>query len=433
MSALNNNTNNEKILDIVNPNEFFSINILDPIAYGDNQKYYNPWLRTAFKGRKGRRWDEMINRYDNDDIYDDMHLKVGDNKYIRINPNYVEPSQNGGWGKYTYMEDGVPKTVDLTDLNIFYRHNPGTTTSTTGTSNTSTPTGSYLHLNDKTAPANTPNYDAYTYSEWSNDKNPWARNVENIRSLGNIYGDIDTAEELGILAQLQGAQNAINYINTKAKKSLFDNSQFTGNADDVKRAAALLGQYATTAEGKPFYEQLRRGYASLDNMDKYAAYDAVKDWKDINGKGDAAMDKHYLNEALNSRDKRYRGAQFFRKYAGDKTWGNLANQFARNNRFRDDYTVDENHVKDRLNRDAGLGNGRKLIDIYNDIIKNSPNIKDEQAYAIFRDMTRRRFKMDNDFWNRHATYLSGIRDKVVGADEVIFKKEGGQIFNMLFV
>lgn len=130
----------------------------------------------------------------------------------------------------------------------------------------------------------------------------------------------------------------------------------------------------------------------------------------------------------------YRGAQFFRKYAGDKTWGNLANQFARNNRFRDDhYTVDEEHVMDRLNRDAGLGNGRKLIDIYNDIINNSPNIKDEQAYALFRDMTRRRFKMDNDFWNRHAPYLAGIRNKVIGADDVLFEKEGGQIFRMLFV
>jgi len=129
----------------------------------------------------------------------------------------------------------------------------------------------------------------------------------------------------------------------------------------------------------------------------------------------------------------YRGAQFYRKYAGDKTWGNLANQFAVNNLFRKDYTVDADHVMGRLNRDAGLGNGRKLIDIYNDIINNSPNITDEQAYAIFRDMTRRRFKMDNDFWNRHATYLSGIRDKVVGADETLFKKDGGQIFRMLFV
>lgn len=102
----------------------------------------------------------------------------------------------------------------------------------------------------------------------------------------------------------------------------------------------------------------------------------------------------------------YRGALFFRKYAGDQTWGNLANQFATNNRFRDDrYTVDENHIMERLNRDAGLGNGRKLIDIYNDIINNSPNITDEQAYALFRDMTRRRFKMDNDFWNRHRDYL----------------------------
>jgi len=194
-----------------------------------------------------------------------------------------------------------------------------------------------------------------------------------------------------------------------------------------------LGQYAATAEGKPFYEQLRRGYASIDNMNRYAAYDAVKDWKDINGAGDAAMDKNYLNEALNSRDKRYRGAQFFRKYAGDKTWGNLANQFARNNRFREDYTVDENHIMERLNRDAGLGNGRKLIDIYNDIINNSPNITDEQAYALFRDMTRRRFKMDNDFWNRHALYLKGIRNQVIGANDVLFEKEGGQIFRMLFV
>ena len=128
----------------------------------------------------------------------------------------------------------------------------------------------------------------------------------------------------------------------------------------------------------------------------------------------------------------YRGAQFYRKYAGDKTWGNLANQLAVNNLFRKNYTVDENHIMDRLKRDAGLGNGRKLIDIYNDIIKNS-NLTDEQAYALFRDMTRRRFKMDNDFWNRHAPYLSGIRNKVVGADEVVFEKEGGQIFRMLFV
>lgn len=301
-------------------------------------------------------------------------------------------------------------------------------TSGTTSSSTSTPTGSYFHLNDKTAPVNTPNYGAYTYNEWMNDENPWGRDAENLLSLGNIFGDIDTAEELGILAKLRGAQGAMQYINDNSGgKALFKDNQFIGTPDDVKLAATLFGKYANTDAGKPFNEQLRRGYASLDNMNKYAAYDAVKGWTDTS-------DKNYLNQALNSRDKMYRGAQFFRKYAGDKTWGTLANQFASNNRFRDDhYTVDEKHVMDRLNRDAGLSNGRKLIDIYNDIINNNPNISNEQAYALFRDMTRRRFRMDNDFWNRHAPYLAGIRNKVIGADEVLFEKEGGQIFRMLFV
>lgn len=421
-------TNDEKFLQ---EGEFFPISIVSPMAYEDNNTYYNPWLRIAYKGAIGDRWREMVKRYGDNDVYNDMYLQIG-NKYIRINPQFLTPGKKRNeWAKYTYVdENGATQTVDLNDLNVFYRRNPGlgaaSTPTTTTAPSTSVPTGSYFHLNDRTAPVIAPNYGAYTYSEWMNTENPWARNVENIRSLGNIYGDIDTAEELGILAQLQGAQGAMDYINNQSKKELFKDRRFVGDANDVRTAATLLGKYATTDEGKPFNEQLRRGYASIDNMNRYAAYDAARNWQD-------QSDKNYLNQSLNSRDKMYRGAQFFRKYAGDKTWGNLANQFASNNRFRDDhYTVDEKHIMDRLNRDAGLGNGRKLIDIYNDIINNSPNITDEQAYALFRDMTRRRFKIDNDFWNRHAKYLSGIRNKVIGADEVLFKN-GGQIFRMLFV
>jgi hypothetical protein len=96
---------------------------------------------------------------------------------------------------------------------------------------------------------------------------------------------------------------------------------------------------------------------------------------------------------------------------------------------------------DRLNRDAGLGNGRKLIEIYNDIINNSRDsdgrdlLTPEQRYRIFRDMTRRRFKLNNDFWNRAENgraSLKGIRDKVYSNEDILFKN-GGQIFRMLFV
>lgn len=414
---------------------FFPISINNPIAYGDNSTYYNPWLRIAYKGAPKGRWKEMENRYRDEDEYNDMYLQIG-NKYIRINPEFVTPGKTkDDWGTYTYVDDkGQTQTEKLTDLNVFYRHNPGLgTVSSTGTSSTSTstPTGGYLHLNDKTAPVNTPNYGAYTYSEWSNAENPWARNAGNIRSLGNIYGDIDTAEELGILAKLQGAQAAMKYINDNSGgKTLFSGDQFTGIGDDVKLAAALLGKYAASDEGKPFYEQLRRGYASIDNMDKYAAYDAVKDWTGSDG----GADKNYLNEARNSVDGRYNGARFFMDYAGDKTWGTLANEFARNNRFREDYTVNGKHVMDRLNRDAGLGDGRTLIQIYNDIItknQNQKNLDDETRYRIFRDMTRRRFKLDNNFWNKYGL-MDFARNYVYGADNIRFK-DGGQIFRMLFV
>lgn len=374
-------------------------------------------LYNALIGKRLNNWEQLQRNYDDDDPTNDFYYSEdGGRTSTKINPrDVIASNERGVWGTY--------KGSRL-DPNKIYTQNKLTPTAL----------GTAFRLNSNTPPVSTPNNKAYSYNEWKNGQ------LGDLRPLANIYGDIDTANEFNIIRNLEGGQDAIDYINNNFVdasgnlKALFDSTGFRGTNEQLKAAASLLNEYLTSDQGKNLATKLRRGYASLDNIDKYEAYDAVKDWQDISGEGDAAMDKNYLNQALNSRDKMYRGAQFFRKYAGNKTWGNLANQFARNNRFRDDhYTVDEEHVMDRLNRDAGLGNGRKLIDIYNDIINNSPNIKDEQAYALFRDMTRRRFKMDNDFWNRHAPYLAGIRNKVIGADDVLFEKEGGQIFRMLFV
>ena len=373
----------------------------------------NP-LYNAFLGKQKTNWNTMRTRYDDPDDSNDLWLRngtEGNYLYTRINPTKLQEAGSGKW----MTLDGTP----LDPNNLFWRNKLIPTAS-----------GAAFRLNSNTPPTIPSNDNAYSYNEWKAGT-PLVGNLNQLQLLSNIYGDIDTRDEFNIINGLgSNGQAALSYINDNYidangnKKSLFNNGQFTGTDDELKAAAALLNQYLTNdAVGKEFATQLRRGQATLPMLDRYKAY------SEFSGEGD---DKIYLNQALNSRDKMYRGAQFYRKYAGDKTWGNLANQLAVNNLFRKNYTVDENHIMDRLKRDAGLGNGRKLIDIYNDIIKNS-NLTDEQAYALFRDMTRRRFKMDNDFWNRHAPYLSGIRNKVVGADEVVFEKEGGQIFRMLFV
>lgn len=406
---------------------------------------------TSTRGTNNRRRTRSVSRptlysFDQSNISniikdEDMREKLGinDGQFFEMKSGNSAPQgydndnydyyfwKNGAWSRYT----GNDRSMEPGYYTGIKKGQSLSGTSGATTSSTSAPTGGYLHLNDRTAPVITPNYGAYTYSEWMSDTNPWgATNFDNIRSLGNIYGDIDTEEELNILAQLQGAQGAINYINSNSGENpLFVNNQFTGNADAVKRAAALLGKYAASDEGKPFYEQLRRGYASLDNMDKYKAYAATKGWTDADG----IEDRNYLNEARNSVDGRYNGARFFMNYAGDKTWGTLANEFARNNRFREDYTVNGKHVMDRLNRDAGLGDRRTLIQIYNDIISKNPDLTndDERKYRIFRDMTKRRFKLDNNFWNRYGL-LPWARDNVYGTGNIRFKN-GGQIFRMLFV
>ena len=366
-------------------------------------------LYNAFLGRQKTNWNTMKTRYGDSDDSNDLWLRSGTDgnyTYERIDPTKLQEAGSGKW-----------MTLNGTTLDpnsLFWRNKL-----------TPTASGTAFRLNSNTPPPAPSNDNAYSYNEWKNGS------FDGLQALSGIYGDIDTRDEFNIINGLgSNGQAALNYINDNYidangnKKALFTNGQFTGTDDELKAAAALLNQYLTNDNaGKEFATQLRRGQATLPMLDRYKAYG------EFNGEGD---DKIYLNQALNSRDKMYRGAQFYRRYAGDKTWGNLANQFAVNNLFRKYYTVDADHVMDRLNRDAGLGNGRKLIDIYNDII-NKGNLNDEQAYAIFRDMTRRRFKMDNDFWNRHATYLSGIRNKVVGADEVVFEKEGGQIFRMLFV
>ena len=373
----------------------------------------------------------MINRYKNDDLYDDMYAYDDNYKvHVRIDPNNVIPGKKGQWGVYEYTgDDGQKRRIQLSLLNTFYRRNPGIAASTTGTSSTSTPTGSYLHLNDKTAPVITPNNGAYTYNEWTNS------GFSNLGSLSNIYGDIDTKDELGIIGQLGISRAALDYINKGFKNPVFDdNGNYIGRDADVKNAAILLNKYANTEEGKPFREQLIRGQATLPNLAKYEAYQKTNEWTDN-------TDINYLNEARNSVDKKYNGAHFFMDYAGDKTWGTLANEFARNNKFREDYTVNGKHVMDRLNRDAGLGDGRTLIQIYNDIINKNPDLMndDERKYRIFRDMTRRRFKLDNNFWNRYSL-LPWSRDFLYGNNDIVFKgasiptqKEGGQIFRMLFV
>lgn len=147
----------------------------------------------------------MTRRFTNGDDYDDMYLRVGD-KYIRIDPNFVTPGSGNTWGTYRYNDESGEQNVKLDPSNIFYRLNPGLnsnpTSNTPSTPSTPTSTGNYLHLNDRTVPSNAPNYGAYTYNEWRNNDNPWGQNVENIRSLGNIYGDIDTEDELNILAHL---------------------------------------------------------------------------------------------------------------------------------------------------------------------------------------------------------------------------------------
>ena len=314
------------------------------------------------------------------------------------------------------------------------KQSPSGTIGTTSSS-TSTPTGSYFHFNDKTAPVNTLNNGAYTYKEWQQGT-PWGDNFDGLQLLSNIYGDIDTADEFKIIAGLDSGLR--NYVNSSYnKKQLFDNDgNWIGDNNDIAGAAALINKYLTTdTQGKEYATKLMRGQATLPMLDKYKAYAATKDWTGQEGQAD----RDYLNEARNSIDKKYNGANFFKKYAGNKTWGTLANEFAQNDYFRNDYVVDAQHVMDRLNRDAG--NGRKLIEIYNDIINNSRGsdgkdlLTPEQRYRIFRDMTRRRFKLNNDFWNRAENgkvNLKGIRDKVYGNEDILFK-EGGQIFRMLFV
>lgn len=371
-------------------------------------------LYNAYLGVRGDNWNQMQKLWEDTNEGNELFLRkgtAGNYQYERINPNDVVAGTKGKWGTYN--------GIQLDPTNLFWRNKL-----------TPTASGAAFNLNSNTPPPAPSNDNAYSYNEWKAGT-PWGGDFNQLQTLSNIYGDIDTRDEFNIINGLgQRGQAALSYINDNYidangnKKSLFTDGQFTGTDDELKAASALLNQYLTNdAVGKELATQLRRGQATLPMLDRYRAY------SEFNGDD---RDRRYLNEALNSRDKMYRGHQFYRKYAGDKTWGTLANQFATNNRFIDDhYTVGAEHVMDRLNRDAGLGNGRKLIEIYNDII-NKGNLTDEQAYDLFRDMTRRRFKMDNDFWNRHAAYLSGIRNKVVGTDEVIFK-EGGQIFKMLFV
>lgn len=177
MATVNNDNNN--IFTGLSTSDFIPITLQTPIAYGDNKSYYNPWLRTAFKGAKGQRWNEMINRYKNDDLYDDMYAYDDNYKvHVRIDPNNVIPGKKGQWGVYEYTgDDGQKRRIQLSLLNTFYRRNPGlgaaSTPTTPSTPSTPAPTGGYLHLNDKTAPVITPNYGAYTYSEWMSDTNPW--------------------------------------------------------------------------------------------------------------------------------------------------------------------------------------------------------------------------------------------------------------------
>ena len=56
MATVNNDNNN--IFTGLSTSDFIPITLETPIAYGDNKSYYNPWLRTAFKGAKRQRWNE---------------------------------------------------------------------------------------------------------------------------------------------------------------------------------------------------------------------------------------------------------------------------------------------------------------------------------------------------------------------------------------
>ena len=376
----------------------------------DNQLY-----NAFFKQRKGN-WNKLNRNFRDQDDFNDQYLKIGENDFVKIKPEDVQESKDG-WG--TYSVNGTSYILDPTN-NIYIKNRLTPTTA-----------GTAFRMNSNSAPVPTVNNSAYTYNEWQN--RPWQSYFDDLQSLSSIYGNIDTADEFNIIGKYNGLRDYVNnnYVGAdNVKKALFnDQGQFVGTDKDVAGAAALINTYLTTdAKGKEYANQLMRGQATLPMLNKYAAYAATKDW------GAAGEDdRNYLNDARNRVDGKYNGARFFMDYAGDKTWGTLANEFARNNRFREDYTVNGKHVMERLNRDAGLGDGRTLIQIYNDIINKNTNLanNDEAKYRIFRDMTRRRFKLDDNFWRKY-NLVPFARDNVYGDNNIMFK-EGGQIFRMLFV